>query len=164
MKTIRLLQTVLVLGAVSMAVPAVPTAHAEPAAAGPQNRAVQKLKAADTNGDGLLSKAEVQNLPGLARHFDRIDGNGDGKLSRQELRAARERMQQFREENFSKLRDLESESHQGRIKTLQQAEACIQAATTAEAYRQCEQQERAARQALRETLQSKRADWVAHAR
>lgn len=161
MKIHRLLKAALVLGALPIAVT---FAHAEPTAEAPQARAVQKLKEADANGDGLLSKAEVEKLPGLARHFERIDHNRDGQLSRQELRAAREKRQQFREENFSKLRDLESESHQGRIQILQQAEACIQVATTAQAYSQCEQQEQAARQALRESIQSRRADWVAQAR
>jgi hypothetical protein len=161
MKIHRLLKAVLVLGALPVAVT---FAHAEPTVEGPQARAVQKLKDADADGDGLLSKAEAEKLPRLARHFERIDGNGDGKLSRQELRTAREKAQQFREENFSKLRDLESESHQCRIQILQQAEACIKAATTAQAYRQCEEQEQAARQALRENIRSGREDLVAQAR
>lgn len=41
---------------------------------------------ADTNGDGNLSRAEVQaGLPRLADNFDKADANRDGQLSRDEL-------------------------------------------------------------------------------
>ena len=49
----------------------------------------ERLKAADTNGDGLISQAEAQALPRLAGRFQAIDVNGDGQLSRDELRFAR---------------------------------------------------------------------------
>lgn len=50
-----------------------------------------RLKAADTNGDGALSRAEVDaaGLKGLARRFDTIDGNQDGRVTRDEKRTAR---------------------------------------------------------------------------
>lgn len=48
-----------------------------------------RLRKADTNGDGLLDATEVKDLPRLAKHFDRIDSNHDGKLSRDEIKAAR---------------------------------------------------------------------------
>jgi hypothetical protein len=52
-----------------------------------------RLKAADTNGDGLISKAEAQaSLPRLAKRFDEIDANHDGQVSPEELRAAHEKM------------------------------------------------------------------------
>jgi hypothetical protein len=51
-------------------------------------RMAERLKAADTNGDGLVSKAEAAALPRLAAHFDAIDANKDGQLSPDELRAA----------------------------------------------------------------------------
>jgi Ca2+-binding EF-hand superfamily protein len=62
------------------------TAHAEPGAVR------ERLRAADTNGDGLISRAEAQALPMLANHFDRIDANKDGQISPEELRAARQAM------------------------------------------------------------------------
>ena len=49
----------------------------------------ERLKAADTNGDGMISRAEAQALPRLAERFDTIDKNGDGQLTRDELRFAR---------------------------------------------------------------------------
>ena len=48
---------------------------------------LERLKAADTNGDGLISKAEAAALPRLAAHFDQIDTNRDGQVSFEELRA-----------------------------------------------------------------------------
>jgi len=50
---------------------------------------VNRVKAADTNHDGMLDLAEVQTgLPALAGRFSQIDTNGDGLLSPDELRAA----------------------------------------------------------------------------
>ena len=52
-----------------------------------------RLKAADTNGDGLISLAEAQAaLPRLAKHFAEIDTNQDGQISPDELKAARQNM------------------------------------------------------------------------
>ena len=49
-----------------------------------------KLKAIDTNGDGRLSRAEVDaKAPRLAKNFDAIDTNKDGYLSQEELVTAR---------------------------------------------------------------------------
>ncbi|HET6264071.1 MAG TPA: hypothetical protein VFD95_04390 [Usitatibacter sp.] len=47
----------------------------------------ERLKAADTNGDGLISRAEAAALPRLAERFDAIDANRDGQVSRDEMRA-----------------------------------------------------------------------------
>ena len=51
-------------------------------------RMAERLKAADTNADGLISRAEAAALPRLAEHFDAIDANKDGQVSAEELRAA----------------------------------------------------------------------------
>lgn len=47
-----------------------------------------KFKAADKNGDGALTKDEVQaSMPRLAKSFDQIDANHDGKITEDEIRA-----------------------------------------------------------------------------
>ncbi len=48
----------------------------------------EKWKAADKDGDGALSRAEVEagNMPMLARDFDKLDKNKDGKLTPDEIR------------------------------------------------------------------------------
>ena len=52
-----------------------------------------RFKAADKNGDNLLSKDEVTaGMPRLARNFDLLDTNKDGELSPEELAAARHHM------------------------------------------------------------------------
>ncbi len=51
---------------------------------------LERFKAADKNGDGLISREEAQaSLPGLAANFDAIDTNKDGNISPAELQAAR---------------------------------------------------------------------------
>ena len=58
--------------------------------AGPGGHAggfAERLKAADTNGDGMISRSEAQALPFIAKNFDAIDANGDGQITVEELRA-----------------------------------------------------------------------------
>lgn len=82
MKALAFLAALGIASAAAVAV-AAPEAH------GPMAR----LKAADTNGDGLISKAEAQAaLPYLYKHFDEIDTNHDGQISPDELQAARQKM------------------------------------------------------------------------
>jgi len=61
---------------------------------------MQRLKAADTNGDGMISRDEAKALPKLAEHFDAIDTNQDGQITREELKA---HFQQMRAEHWKKL-------------------------------------------------------------
>jgi EF hand len=65
--------------------------HSPPAFAqsGCRARIEARLKAADADGDGLLSRAEAQRtFPKQAQRFDEIDTNRDGYLSHDELAAA----------------------------------------------------------------------------
>ncbi len=49
----------------------------------------EQLKAADKDGDGALSRVEVDGagMQMLSRNFDKIDRNKDGKLTNDELRS-----------------------------------------------------------------------------
>jgi Ca2+-binding EF-hand superfamily protein len=65
----------------------------------------EEFKKADTDGDGMLSRAEAEkSMPGLAQHFDQIDANKDGKLTQDEIRASMEK------------RHAEMEKHRGERK------------------------------------------------
>jgi Ca2+-binding EF-hand superfamily protein len=48
---------------------------------------MERLKAADTNGDGMLSRQEAAALPRISKHFDEIDANHDGFITYDELQA-----------------------------------------------------------------------------
>jgi Ca2+-binding EF-hand superfamily protein len=65
------------------------SATAALAAAGDHGKGamVERLKAADTNADGMISRSEAAALPRIAAHFDEIDANKDGQITFEELRA-----------------------------------------------------------------------------
>ena len=84
---------VLSLTAAALASAAVIAVAAPEGAGGHRHGAVmERLKQADTNGDGLISRDEAKALPRLAQHFDEIDANHDGQLSADELRGFHEKM------------------------------------------------------------------------
>lgn len=58
------------------------------------------FKKADTNGDGMISRAEAATLPRLAKNFDAIDANRDGQVTADEMRAFHEKR---RAEHFKKV-------------------------------------------------------------
>ena len=51
-----------------------------------------RIKQADTNGDGMLNRAEAAALPRILKHFDEIDTNHDNQITADELRAFHEKM------------------------------------------------------------------------
>ena len=54
----------------------------------PKGERGSHFKKADTDGNGTLSRAEVEkSMPRLAEKFDQIDTNKDGQLSRDEMKA-----------------------------------------------------------------------------
>jgi len=62
-------------------------------------RMQERLKKADGNGDGAISREEAnRSMPGVARHFDRIDTDGDGSITRDEMKAAREKLRDMRQQ------------------------------------------------------------------
>jgi len=80
---------------------AMPAGSGDPSAAQPASYprhggGGDRFRAADTNGDGKLSRSEAQAMPWVAKHFDEIDTNHDGFITRDELRAARDRMRAMR--------------------------------------------------------------------
>lgn len=54
-----------------------------------QSTMQERWKAADKDGDGALSRAEVDNadMPMMARQFERLDKNRDSKLTKDEVRS-----------------------------------------------------------------------------
>lgn len=64
-------------------------ASATLAIAAPEGRGHgQGLRAADTNGDGMISRDEAKALPHLSQHFDQIDTDKNGLISPEEMKAA----------------------------------------------------------------------------
>jgi Ca2+-binding protein (EF-Hand superfamily) len=56
-------------------------------AQGRQGGFMERLKAADKNADGMLSRDEAASLPRISQHFDEIDANHDGFITFEELHA-----------------------------------------------------------------------------
>ncbi|GAB4062917.1 EF-hand domain-containing protein [Uliginosibacterium sediminicola] len=65
-----------------------------PASDAPVRHRVEiRIKDADTDKDGFISRAEAEKgLPQLFAHFDEVDTNKDGKISASELKAMARRM------------------------------------------------------------------------
>lgn len=55
-----------------------------------------RFGAADTNGDGKISRTEAKAMPFVMKRFDAIDTDHDGYVTRAELRAEHQRMQAAR--------------------------------------------------------------------
>jgi Ca2+-binding EF-hand superfamily protein len=56
--------------------------------AAPKGERSSQFKKADADGNGTLSRAEVEkSMPRLADKFDEIDANKDGQISRDEMKA-----------------------------------------------------------------------------
>jgi serine/threonine protein kinase len=51
-----------------------------------RKKTTQEFKSGDFDGDGYLSREEVQSrFPGIAREFQRVDSDGDGRISPEEF-------------------------------------------------------------------------------
>jgi Ca2+-binding EF-hand superfamily protein len=97
------MKTVSILAALGLASAAL-VVYADPAAAPQQGMHrhghgfAALLKAADANGDGVLTRDEA--LAFAAQRFDALDANHDGKLTADEVRAS---FQQKRAERWKKI-------------------------------------------------------------
>jgi Ca2+-binding EF-hand superfamily protein len=61
-------------------------AHRNVMRAGGRAKAEERWKAADTDGDGAISRKEAEaSMPGLAERFKKFDVDGNGKIERDEL-------------------------------------------------------------------------------
>ncbi len=67
----------------------------------------------------------------------------------------KEKVEQVKKELMQKKVNLESESHQERIRILQQADNCIKSAKSREEYKSCEEQEKQGRENLKAKMISK---------
>ena len=90
-------------------------------------RAGERLKGADANGDGMISRAESAALPRLAERFDQVDANRDGQVSFEELRASRGK---HRHGGHFKRMDSDSDGKVSRAEALAAAEAAFARADT----------------------------------
>jgi len=88
-KHISTLTAIAALGCIMAVTPAIADGH---------KTGGEKFKQADTNGDGMLSKAEmkVQQEKRLEKMFSNADVNNDGNLSKEELRAHREKKKEHK--------------------------------------------------------------------
>lgn len=88
---------------------------------GPRGQMHERIKQADANGDGMLSKEEAKALPRISAHFDEIDTNRDGQITMEELRAFHKaQMQQRHAEHWKKI-DTDGDGRISRIEAQQNA-------------------------------------------
>ncbi|MGH8051371.1 MAG: EF-hand domain-containing protein [Arenimonas sp.] len=78
-----------------------------------QAKAQERFQSLDTNRDGKLSYAELQNNPKHRERFDKADLNRDGGLSQDELKQAHQQKRQQRNERRA---DFREKMQQGREK------------------------------------------------
>jgi hypothetical protein len=84
-------------------------AHREKMRTEMHSRGEERWKAADKDGDGLISRDEAAAMPRMSSHFDRLDANTDGRVSREEMRQSRERYHQQRNEQHRQQRQEQSQ-------------------------------------------------------
>ena len=96
MKKVNVVLVTTLLGLSVGASSAFAQAPVEPPRGDRAHKMHERLKAADTDGDGKISRAEAAALPRMAKHFDEIDTNKDGLITREELKAHRQHRAEHR--------------------------------------------------------------------
>ena len=119
--------TVTILTALALAAAATLTF----AQAGPGRGAMlERLKAADKNADGMLSRDEAASLPRIAAHFDEIDTNKDNQITMEELRAFHAGRHGDHAGAFMKRMDTDNDGRISKAEALAAAAARFDAADT----------------------------------
>jgi len=80
------MKTIVTLTAASLAAASL-IVLADPGAGKAGGGKFERLRAADTNADGMISRQEAASLPRILKNFDAIDANRDGQITAEELRA-----------------------------------------------------------------------------
>lgn len=111
------MKTVLVICAIALA-SAATGVMAHPEGQEQRGAKLERLRAADTNADGLISRTEAAALPRIAERFDAIDANRDGQVSFEELRAFRH---QARREGFLARLDADKDGKVSKAEALAKA-------------------------------------------
>ena len=75
-----------------------------------QARGEERWKAADKDGDGVISRDEANaSMPRMAERFGQFDANSDGRVSREEMRQFRGQHHQQRREQHQHQRQEQSQ-------------------------------------------------------
>lgn len=111
------MKTVLVISAIALA-SAATLVMAHPEGQAHRGAKFERLRAADTNADGLISRTEAAALPRIAERFDAIDANHDGQISFEELRGAHHKA---RGEGFLKRLDADGDGKVSKAEALAKA-------------------------------------------
>ena len=89
--------TCLIVGHLLLAKAITAMAQTPPSTENAKAAVVERLQAADANGDRYIDRKEAEaKLPRVAKNFDRLDTDQDGRLSTTEMQAAAERMRRMR--------------------------------------------------------------------
>lgn len=83
---VSLLVATVLLAGTALAAPQAAIDKAATGKAGAERHRERPMPKLDTNGDGVIDRAEAAAHPRLAQKFDQLDRNGDGKLERGEFR------------------------------------------------------------------------------
>lgn len=86
------------------------SAHREKRQAEMQSRGEERWKAADKDGDGVISRDEANaSMPRMAERFGQFDADSDGRVSREEMQQFRGQRHEQRKEQHRHQRQEQSQ-------------------------------------------------------